>query len=841
MISERGNVALSHNKFDSIMLEAIERGEEVRPRSTPEPEIISADFLRKILIGAPVGDRLKRAIGRKCELTAAGVVIDGGHVADMDADDPHPARHIVIRPDHDSTIIDLSNLARADGNALPPLILRNCIIEGILRISGSHFAAFGLQNCALRKLDADACQIDGDCRLVKLQPLEPGMAGDIGCCQVRLVAARIDGTLDLRGSTLKAPAIPPKERLRGGRTFADRFALSLASSEIAGRLLLTDGFIACGGVSLFQAQILYSVRIADASIEALYPLDRAIDASEINVQGSFFWLGKKDTATTAAGHDIAGSAVFIRAQIGGDLYIENCRWRMDAQGSDPVGGGVDMRFSRTSGQLRFSRGCRVARQAEVPTGLKPHTSATPSLDCWKATFGLGIHLHPGTDFAGPVLLNACHVQRDIVIAADIGRNCVINDVRPFVQVLDLSDTKLDGLLLVETGRIVGRASFQRLKVDGSVQIRRLGLICASETKHSRYQDTSILDFQDMSVQGIIDLSAESISVASDPPNPSAAFIVDMRGMSCDSLDDADGRCWAGLSADSSHPWRLRYDGITFNRIEKSTGRSPLIAGKQITKVRVQALQSFFRNRPSKPARLALRIWQWLTLLVVQPKGNERELRQFSPQAYETFARGYGGRGDLEVAVGLILARSDVLWLLRVRGFTTRWLPLGLLLLAAADLAALRIPRLNDNIQALPVWPALLVVAILAGPPAIAAMTAVAFRMLFGYGLQPRRAIFTFCLCCSLLLAATYRGMTISPAAPDTTSATPQQPDDGPVERALFAFDVIVPIDLGWKAKYATPDQGWPRIVLGLFEILGWIVTSMTIVTISGVLKRDIER
>jgi len=118
----------------------------------------------------------------------------------------------------------------------------------------------------------------------------------------------------------------------------------------------------------------------------------------MTVTGSFFWLGKTSKNTDVREWHIAGSASFVRANVSGDLQFEHCLWRMaTATGADDVAGGrVDLRFENIGGQFRFSSGCRVARQTGVQTGLKTQTSVPPGLDCWKATFGLGVHLHANT-------------------------------------------------------------------------------------------------------------------------------------------------------------------------------------------------------------------------------------------------------------------------------------------------------------------------------------------------------------------------------------------------------------------------------------------------------------
>jgi len=260
------------------------------------------------------------------------------------------------------------------------------------------------------------------------------------------------------------------------------------------------------------------------------------------------------------------------------------------------------------------------------------------------------------------------------------------------------------------------------------------------------------------------------------------------------------------------------------------GLAPELSGKQITRHQVQSIQSFFRNRPRRPARAWKKAWVWFQLFVKEPSQSDCEIRQFSPQPYETFARDYAGRGDMEVAVGLIVARSDVQWLLRVRGFSIRWRPWGLSCLSIIYLFVAFLPGRTDPILAVPAWPMMVSAVVLLFPTLAAAGVAKSLTIFFGYGLIPRRAIFTFCLCFGLALLSTYRGVIVVLAKNEAAAKTfeaetrPVQPTKITIRieentlpsRALFAFDTLVPIDLGWKAKYTTSEHGWPRIILGVF-------------------------
>jgi hypothetical protein len=66
-----------------------------------------------------------------------------------------------------------------------------------------------------------------------------------------------------------------------------------------------------------------------------------------------------------------------------------------------------------------------------------------------------------------------------------------------------------------------------------------------------------------------------------------------------------------------------------------------------------------------------------------------------------------------------------------------------------------------------------------------------------------------------------------------------------IEPALYAMDVFVPLlDLKQESKCTiSAEHGvWPwRIAKSLYAILGWIVTSALILTVSGIVRRQVER
>jgi hypothetical protein len=65
-----------------------------------------------------------------------------------------------------------------------------------------------------------------------------------------------------------------------------------------------------------------------------------------------------------------------------------------------------------------------------------------------------------------------------------------------------------------------------------------------------------------------------------------------------------------------------------------------------------------------------------------------------------------------------------------------------------------------------------------------------------------------------------------------------------IEPFIYALDVFVPaLDLGQEGRCSVTTEPEGQVWRGAFtaySILGWIVTSLTILTISGILRRQAE-
>lgn len=236
------------------------------------------------------------------------------------------------------------------------------------------------------------------------------------------------------------------------------------------------------------------------------------------------------------------------------------------------------------------------------------------------------------------------------------------------------------------------------------------------------------------------------------------------------------------------------------------------------------------------------------------------------------------------------ARKEAMW--RKLAFLAVWMTIIVGLVAAlwAFSGQPVSPGVANNILPL-IYGAGMVAAIIMILPAIVIIGALLFRFGFKYGLSAPRAIVTFLICIGVGAAGTHWARTGSyPSlttnwdalrAADGTpkpqialvlatnyganAPTPAPHGPGPIAgevvygRAAFcnlgvsswqyAMDVFIPVlDLDQESRCSIREENeavgsynlwrWAKI---LYEMLGWVVTSLTILTITGVMRRDMER
>lgn len=806
-------------------------------------------------------------------------------------------------------------------------------------------------------------------------------------CQVHLVSAVLGGALDLRGSRLRSPEVvlPDDEPLPSGR-YADQFALALSMCTIGGRLIMNNGFEARGGVSLFQARIGGSVTIEGCRLLAhkahepptLIKGDNcrpdrhrrrrnyaALDAGELSVDGTFRWIG-----TSALDDDrslnICGRVILMRARIKGDLYFRDCRWGAESMTKRRLAnGGIDARYIRIDGQLRIDGHSYIARRHRVSTGLRTFNSVGPAIDLWKSTIGLGIRVEHDVILHGAILANESVIGRQIFIACRIDIQAKTKPLNsPYHLAVDFGEARLDGDLLIHTPQVGGRVSLTRMAIGGSVEIQKLGFdyrwtaeprydlellerrgadqATAADTNPDRavitpsiaaeYDETSIFDMQDLSVVGGINIKRGAVSIA-QLTRPHNGFIVDQRGMKADTWDDADATCWQGLlETDPKRlvPWRLRMDGIMFNRLDSSgqanglarsaanfavppavpwewgqllhyrigklyrSDRSFMTLGnREVRQFRLATLTSFHGNR-AKSQRSRSKLKSWLDRWTFQPSWHRREtIPAFTPQPFEAFARAYMQRGDIDTAIWIARRRLELQWRRRSRAISQRgailYIPAVLL---GVFLAWTWYGSASGLLQGWTIIPSALFAVSIA--PVLAIMTIWSFWLFFGFGLGSKQAAIT------LILFIVFTGFG-TPYLVDRDCLQNSRQLNGHVAARSFYYgiDKLIPVDLKAQIYPIVPDlkKQYPaqvsddaekapasktshstavtcratssdtgadstgvsslsaynnppgtmgaykfyEIIDHIFDVLGWVVLSLALITFSGLLRRDLDR
>lgn len=118
----------------------------------------------------------------------------------------------------------------------------------------------------------------------------------------------------------------------------------------------------------------------------------------------------------------------------------------------------------------------------------------------------------------------------------------------------------------------------------------------------------------------------------------------------------------------------------------------------------------------------------------------------------------------------------------------------------------------------------------------------AFGLCFGYGYQPRNAFFT-------LVVYWLLGLVLFHSAPQDAFVSTSAASDGQFncvsfDPAIYALDVMLPIlDLQQEARCfitASPELRWWRWGMVFYAVVGWVVTSVAVLTFSGVFRREPE-
>jgi hypothetical protein len=338
----------------------------------------------------------------------------------------------------------------------------------------------------------------------------------------------------------------------------------------------------------------------------------------------------------------------------------------------------------------------------------------------------------------------------------------------------------------------------------------------------------------------------SLGERADPgEGAEGALHVSLRGLRAGALRfDPAGSCGRGVELD--------LDGFDYGRVElerdrRSAAEAFAAAGRQAggERDRGGALGRLLRGGRGgrgEPAQGGHRSW-----LALQYAGGRPNARQYAPQPYEHLARVLRNHGSYEEAKRVTLEKLSLerrfvhrwwirpwLWVMEkcfdhglfatraVVTFLAMWLA-GTLVFQFANLGRIELPLGDARSVALP-WPRL------SAPVLVVDSMAVSPLVLRGDGGSDRPA------------AAAGPAMQLARSAEEVST---QVPCGDQVEPLWYALDVFVPLlDLRQedKCSIASRADAWPwRAFKSLYAIVGAIVTSLMLLTVSGVLRRRVEQ
>jgi len=297
--------------------------------------------------------------------------------------------------------LDLSNIALQAGNSFPALIFHDCVFtaEDIGRdgravsidLSNVTVAEVSLVSCRFSYLRAQNCHITGSVNLSDCGPLKdwqnslparPGIAAEVSPapsgdlnwpfdrdaqyepaadwpdeiedqCSVDLRQAHIGRSFIANGARLRAPRPRPQAE-RGVFSLAEsRYALQLSEATIDGGIMLSNGFVAQGGIKIDAADVRGDVWLLGVTLVAGEGF--ALKAQASTFGGVFALREDEDMGSTA----LIFGCIYLQNSSALTLAIDNVWIQGDKSGAIlawnlEVTGFFTMRSLAANGQVTLS-------------------------------------------------------------------------------------------------------------------------------------------------------------------------------------------------------------------------------------------------------------------------------------------------------------------------------------------------------------------------------------------------------------------------------------------------------------------------------------------------------
>lgn len=351
--------------------------------------------------------------------------------------------------------LDLSDAAGIDGQPLPALALEDCECREIITLNHARLARLSFKNSCLRGIRAFEAQIDGPLDLAGISPC--ALDGQPEQCWVRFNGSRIDGDVIAENARLVAEAPNPDQTV----VEPPRYALSLARCEIAGRIW-AKYLTAIGGVSLGDASVGGEVWLRGAHLVA-------VEGHALMAQSASFRSGlvADRCKTTQRNFQATGCIWLLGSQINGNVNLTGAQIRIDpnsrkyrsilATGAK-ISGSFFLRTGfRSEGTLYF-RGARVQGDFDA-SSAQLHSRQNTTIDLRTAHVG-GDFILENSDIRGGIALRRANVDGRL----SFRQTKITGSFPAIVLVGSRIGGELDATGLVCAGGV----DAQRLKIDGGL-------------------------------------------------------------------------------------------------------------------------------------------------------------------------------------------------------------------------------------------------------------------------------------------------------------------------------------------------------------------------------------
>lgn len=816
--------------LEQKLIDAAFQGDWVGFSESPDPSreqpdiTVQGSFIRKLLLGLISTSAVAPQNPRMYGVRLRGAIIKGE--------------------------IDLSDCSGSGGAPLAPLLLEHCIIKDgkpiscnirheeikETRTTRKICRVINATNARLSRLSLEECHIDGriDLTNAKLDgALEiSGIKPFNDCCHIYARGCRIDRSLIAKRAELKIPA--------GLRTEFDTpdYALNLLNTEIGGSIILQPDFTADGGIDVRGAHVSHDIWAEAATFIA--SVENAFRAESLHCDGVVALRGEEKTKKSCR---LDGNLNLLSASVG-YLDLRGISIRQSPHMKWPQDYAIRLDLAHVLDNLRLNP--RRESSSCLDTCINAPIKApnlrvggdlildrlTASIDLTSVHVEGNLSMKDATfkstdtnetnQAGGEKALRCGLFARNITIGNDcdmtgvsgaadlelsrIGGSLKVVNAKD-LHALNASDTEVRGSVII-SGRFQPQTSEQSMCFDGGSFLS--GFYIGDDRSTDGSQDRLIIkppttgkaDHHILSIENAFienDFQVARVELCSSI-NVTAAIpiIISLRGLKARVFRHSPSESWGSNI-------KLKLDGFEYERIDTRGESREQPSHAPTKKAWFKELRKFWLL-PECVKASADAHEGWLSLQVGQ--GAEG----YDPQPYEQLARALYNDGKYEVAKHITRKKLSLEQDFIYSGWTR------------------------------PFW-----------------------RLLgkFDYGLFPGKSVIWFLglLIFGWVAFAAARDPIHLPCFPETwpkepmlvrnLTATdsiyvlPNQPCLE-VDSFWYALDVFVPLlDLRQEDKCTISMSGdaafWWRLFKALYAIFGAFVTSIMILSLTGLLRRYIER